>query len=199
MDPEETATAYHEAGHLIVNYLLGWEVVEATIVPGQYGDARVRIADRFVRKQHEDQREWLRTGDSRNVDTWLPLVCLSGHAALTLFEGGLDVSGTMDDAEACFFYRHWLECHEAEPVRLLVRCAQEILRVACLLHIYWPAVEYFAEALCNHRTLRFGGGEPWQAELSRIVKATAPVTDPAVQRALRPIPPLDVPPCPGET
>lgn len=140
MDPERTATAYHEAGHAVMALALGRPVHKVTIVPGQSELGLQRQGVCHIKK-----------GRTRSSKDWLEdevLILLAGLVAEARWTGRYSLGGAAQDLRQVRRYvqmraegekqierleRRWLsktEHHLSDPGLWLAteRIANELLR-----------------------------------------------------------------------
>ena len=168
--PNRAATAYHEAGHAVVAWRLGFKVRRVTITPGEDHDGFAEH-DSPLRGIHLDidNSDRARLRAEKAI-----MICLAGTLAqrrfaprsVRLWQGESDRDLATDLAlringsgEAATAFLAWLN-----------------LRTADLIEAAWDSVEALAGALLEHRTLD-----------ARAAKAAmdAPITEALASRAAR--------------
>jgi ATP-dependent Zn protease len=96
---EHERVAYHEAGHAVVAYRLGYRIGEATIVPDVAGQMRAGIdIAPGSRSLHERLLNQLGLHDAKSLEDWLP-VLMAGIAAIEVVFGKGDLDKWMEASD----------------------------------------------------------------------------------------------------
>jgi ATP-dependent Zn protease len=150
--------AYHEAGHAVIDYVVGFVCVGVTIVPekGVLGCASYRVG-------------WEQCGklrDESSVVCGQIMSCMAGYLSeIAAFEEVLDIGWDRGDQEHIIMLVEGLGIGERKLQRYLDRLQLRALALVCR---HWRKIEIVAETLLTHRTLT---GDEFNALIDSVTSA----------------------------
>jgi hypothetical protein len=168
MEDGDERTAYQEAGHALVDRILGYEVRDVSIIRHRFGLYRGGADIRYM--LHEDSggeelRGLRRKGVPRRraneqLSKWAQrdaVVLMAGRGAEELLAGDYNLRGVRSDME-----RMMLGCVTKDTVTQDQFGNESLERAKQLLRQHWSQVNTLIEALVKHKQL---GGKSVEALL----------------------------------
>jgi hypothetical protein len=157
---DHTRTAYHEAGHAIIAYVLGFTPYRATIAAGvnetgpYLGEVRIKVPEDVFLIPHS-MAQYM-------IHELAGFTAQDRYSRRGVIKSCQDVDGAGDLQN---FYKHWFELN-AQASESCSDCDEFQYATLAIVRHYWSAIDAFAKMLLGRGTIEDG-------ELERtLAKAT---------------------------